>query len=291
MRSCEHATPCAYPDHVSIRLAEPITFATADGTTHAPLVEAVVNGVATRLILDTGASDHLLTIDLCEAAGVATEPGEPGTDSTGSSVPSWQAHEVTVRIGEVDFAFPEVVVIGTPPPFRSMGIGGILSPQHLHPGAHVVLDLAEGRIAMPGAVDDLDDWLADAYPRWRTIRLPAVEGDGTVLIEATIDSFAPVVTMLDTGAKATYAAQDAVPGLGEGGVPRSTGRGVGGTESFGIDVPGRELHVGDATLPVDLLIAGHELGIARCVVGMDLLRGTVLAVGGPPGSPVRWLLP
>ena len=118
-----------------------------------------------------------------------------------------------------------------------MGIGGILSPQRLHPGANVVLDLAEGRIAMPEAVDDLDDWLADAYPRWRTIRLPAVEGDGTVLIEAAIDSFPPVVTMLDTGAKATYAAQDAVPGLGEGGVPRSTGRGVGGTESFGIDVP------------------------------------------------------
>ena len=46
-----------------------ITFATADGgTTHSPLVEAQVSGVATRLILDTGATDHLLTVDLCEAA-------------------------------------------------------------------------------------------------------------------------------------------------------------------------------------------------------------------------------
>ena len=261
MRSCEHATPCAYSDHVSVRLAEPITFATADGTTHAPLVEAIVNGVPTRLILDTGASDHLLTIDLCEQAGVATEPGEPGTDSTGSSVPSWQAHEVTVRIGEVDFAFSEVVAIGTPPPFRSRGIGGILSPQHLDPGSHVVLDLV-GRAGSScfGTADDLDDWLADSYPGWRTIRLPAVDGDGTVLVEAAINSFSPVVTMLDTGAKATYAAQTAVPGLGEGGVRRSTGRGVGGTESFGVEVPGRELHIGDAALPVDLLIAGHELG-------------------------------
>ena len=135
MRSCEHATPCDYPDHVSVRLAEPITFEAVDGTTHAPLVEARVNGVRTLLILDTGASDHLLTIDLCEAAGVATEPGEPGTDSTGSAVPSWQAREVTVRIGEVDFAISEVVVIGTPPPFRSGGIGGILSPQRLLPGS------------------------------------------------------------------------------------------------------------------------------------------------------------
>jgi Aspartyl protease len=276
---------------MSVQLADPITFVTADGTTHAPLVNAEINGVHTLLILDTGASDHLLTVDLCEAAGLATEPGEPGTDSTGSSVPSWRAHEVTVRIGAVDFAVPEVVVIGTPPPFRSMGIGGGLSPQRLDPGAHVVLDLAAGRVVMPGGVDDLDDWLADAYPGWRTIRLPAVDGDGTVLVEAAIDRYSPVVTMLDTGAKATYAAQDAVPGLGEGGVARSTGRGVGGTESFGVEVPGRVLHIGDAALPVDLLIAGHDLGTYGCVVGMDLLHGTVLAVGGPPGSPVRWLLP
>ena len=275
---------------MSVLLAEPITFATADGTTHAPLVEAVVNGVRTLLILDTGASDHLLTVDLCEKAGVASEPGEPGTDSTGSSVPSWQAHEITVRVGEAHFAFSEVVAIGTPPPFRSMGIGGILSPQHLQLGAYVVLDLAAGRIAMPGAVDDLDTWLADTYPGLRTVRLPAIDGDGTVLVEAAIDSFSPVVTMLDTGAKATYVAQAAVPGLGLGGIPRSTGRGVGGTESFGIDVPGRELHVGEATLPADLLIAGHDLGTYGCVVGMDLLRGTVLVVGGPPASPIRWLM-
>ena len=38
--------------------------------------------------------------------------------------------------------------------------------------------------------------------------------------------------MLDTGAKATYVAQVAVPGLGLGGIPRSTGRGIGGTESL-----------------------------------------------------------
>ena len=269
----------------------PITFATADGTTHAPLVEAVVNGVRTRLILDTGATDHLLTTDLCEAASIALEPGEPGTDSSGSSVPSWQAHEVTVRIGDVDLAFADVVAIGTPPPFRSAGIGGALSPQHLEPGAHVLLDLSAGRVAMPASTEDLDAWLATSYPGWRTIRLAAVDGDGTVLVEAAIDSFPPVITMLDTGAKTTYAAQAALPGLGEGGVRRSTGRGVGGTESYGIDVPGRVLHVGDAALPVDLVIASHDLGIAGCVVGMDLLRGTVLVVGGAPGSPVRWLLP
>lgn len=122
------------------------------------------------------------------------------------------------------------------------------------------------------------------------LQLPAVDGDGTVLVDAAIDAFPAVVTMLDTGAKTTYAAETAVPGLGEGRRRRSTGHGVGGAESFGVDVPGRVLHVGGVELPVDLVIAEHELGIPGCVVGMDLLRGTVLAVG-PPGSPARWLLP
>lgn len=275
---------------MSVLHAEPITFETNQRTTHSPLVHAVVNGVDTRLILDTGATDHLLTMDLCEAANLATEPGEPGTDSTGSSVPSWQAREVTVRIGEMELALAEVIAIGTPPPFRSMGIGGALSPQRLHPDAYAVLDLSADPVATLVTAEDLDAWLAESYPGRRANRLPAIDGDGTVLVEMAIDSFPPVVMMLDTGARTTYAARTAVPGLGEGGVRRSTGRGVGGTESFGVDVPGRVLHVGDAALPVNLVIAEHDLGIPGCVVGMDVLRGTVLAVG-PPGSPVRWLLP
>jgi hypothetical protein len=268
-----------------------ITFATADGaTTHAPLVEAVVNGVPTRLILDTGASDHLLTMDVCEAANLATEPGEPGTDSTGSSVPSWQAHHVTIHVGEMELVFPEIIAIDAPAPFRRAGFGGALSPQRLRPDTYAVLDLTEGGTMKLLTADHLDAWLADSYPGRRTLQLPSVDSDGTVLVEAAIDAFPPVVTMLDTGAKMTYAAQAAVPGLAEGGVRRSTGHGVGGAESFGVDVPGRVLQVGGVELPVDLVVAEHDLGIPGCVVGMDLLRGSVLAVG-PPGSPVRWLLP
>jgi hypothetical protein len=184
---------------------------------------------------------------------------------------------------------PEVIAIDAPPPFRSLGIGGILSPQHIRPDSAIVLDLA----ANPGATlvkaGDVDAWLTDTYPGWRTLRLPSIEGGGTVLVEMAIDAYPPVAAMLDTGAKTTYAAQSAVPGLGEGGVRRSTGRGVGGTEAFGVDVPGRVLRFGDVSLPVDLVVAEHDLGFAGCVVGMDVLRDTVLAVG-PPGSPVRWLL-
>jgi len=116
-------------DHPGVRHVSRITFATAEGTTHAPLVEAVVNGVRTRLVLDTGATDHLLTLAVCEAANLATEPGEPGTDSTGSSVPSWQARDVMVAIGAMDLALPEVIAIETPPPFLRAGIVNYLSTE------------------------------------------------------------------------------------------------------------------------------------------------------------------
>jgi hypothetical protein len=275
--------------HLGVREVARITFETADGTTHAPLVDAVVNGVHTRLVLDTGATDHLLTLDVCEAASLATEPGEPGIDSTGSSVPSWLVRNVTVAIGAMELSLPEVIVIDTPAPFRRSGFGGTLSPQRLRPDTFAVLDLTEGGAVTLLRADDLDAWVATSYPGRRTLQLPAAEGDGTVLVEAAIDDFPPVVTMLDTGAKQTYAAQAAVPGVGDGRDRRSTGHGVGGTESFGVDVPGRVLRVGGAELHFDLVIAEHDLGIPGCVVGMDLLRGTVLAVG-PPGSPVRWLL-
>ena len=43
---------------MSVLHAEPITFETNQGTTHSPLVHAVVNGVDTRLIKRMMAIDH-----------------------------------------------------------------------------------------------------------------------------------------------------------------------------------------------------------------------------------------
>src|SRR6266545_2122966 len=123
-------------------LEAPITFRVGDDVTHAPMVEAVVGGSPTRLILDTGSTDHILTTELADRIGLPRSAGEPGTDSAGASVASWALGELQVQVAGLSLALHDVIGIAGPAPFEGWGVGGFLSPQHLHPTAHVVLDLA-----------------------------------------------------------------------------------------------------------------------------------------------------
>ncbi|MGH2455036.1 MAG: retropepsin-like aspartic protease [Candidatus Limnocylindria bacterium] len=283
---------------MQILLEEPITFDVGSGEpraqTHAPMVEARVEGAITRLILDTGSTDHILRTALAEQVGLVAEPGEAGTDSSGASVPSWRLPQVSVQIGARRFAFVDVVAIDGPPQFADWGIGGIVSPQHLHPSATAILDLVGNRFFLvDGPWTDISAWLRTRHPDMHALELDPVDGDGTVLIRAAVEPFDPVVTMLDTGARGTYFGAAAVPGL-EGGARLSAGRGVGGTESFGHEAPDRVLLAGDARLNLRRLLVRPEMGDpagpAAGLVGMDVLRGTVLAVSADSTHPILWLL-
>src|SRR5918996_462259 len=120
----------------SVLLDVPITFEVADAKrSHAPMVMAVVAGESTRLILDTGSTDHILTIELAERVGLAAEPGEAGMDSTGASVPSWSLGEVPIQVHGHAFALESVVAISAPAPFEGGGIGGFINPPPPHPPA------------------------------------------------------------------------------------------------------------------------------------------------------------
>lgn len=274
-----------------VLVEEPITFALADRDTHSPMVHASVGGEATRLILDTGSDTHLLITELAERIGLEAHPGEPGTDSTGASVPSWTLGEVGVRIGDEDLTLPEVVAIAGPEAFVSGGIGGIISPQHLDPTAWAVLDLADDAFfLLQGPEADVAAWLTDRCPTLQALTLGRAPGETTILVRAAIEPYDPVVTLLDTGGKGTELAADAAPGLA-GGEQRSTGRGVGGDEAFGSEVTDRVLLVGDARLPVPRLILRETTRVAQGLVGMDLLRGTVLAASGDLQRSVIWLVP
>ena len=45
----------------------PITFDVGDQQSHAPMIDVLVGATPTRLILDTGSSDHVLTIELARS--------------------------------------------------------------------------------------------------------------------------------------------------------------------------------------------------------------------------------
>lgn len=277
--------------NLRIVLNVPITFEVGDQLTHAPMMHATVGGTPTKLILDTGSTDHILTVELADEIGLHAEPGEAGTDSTGALVPSWTLGEVAVEIGGQAFALKDVVAITAPAPFPGWGVGGFISPQHLHPSAWAVLDLAAGRFfLLDGEEADLTAWLIDRSPDLQLNRLERVAGDETILVHAAIEPFQEVVTMLDSGGKRTQFTEAAMPGATSG-PQTSSGRGVGGGESFGAEVRGQTLVIGEARLPLEALIVSAEMDGRDGLVGMDVLRGTVLTVSGNPHRAVIWQVP
>jgi hypothetical protein len=277
---------------VTVLLDVPITFEVADGQrTHAPMVMAVVGGESTRLILDTGSTDHILTVELAERVGLAAEPGEAGTDSTGASVPSWSLGEVPIQIHGHNFTLGNVVAISSPAAFEGWGIGGFVSPQHLHRTAWVVLDMADDHLLLvDGDRADVSVWLAARAPALQLLTLDRVSGEPTILVNASVAPYPEMVTMLDTGGKRTEAAVAVVPGLA-GGARLSTGRGVGGGEAFGSEVEGQTLQAGGGSLPIARLVLRDEVEGRGGLVGMDTLRGTLLAVNRDMAQPVYWLIP
>ena len=277
---------------MEILFDEPITFVGADGQpTHAPMVHATVGGEATRLIVDTGSTDHILSIELARRVGLRAEPGEEGTDSTGASVPSWSLGEVPVEIGHTTHQLRNVIAITAPGPFEPRGIGGILSPQHLIPGAWMSLDMAGDRLtALDGSEADVADWLKRRSPDLRLLRLARAEGDTTILVRGAIEPHEPVITLLDSGGKASDVVASAVPGL-TGAQTESSGRGVGGTELFGAVVADQVLRVGEAAIPLPRLVVIGDVEGRGILVGMDVLRGTIVTVSGDPALPVFWQVP
>jgi Aspartyl protease len=274
------------------RIDVPLTYAIPDGETHAPMVETTVADVATRLIVDTGASDHVLTTELVERTSVRMVPGEDGTDAAGNRLRSWLVGRLDVSIGSNDLALENVQATAGPPPFAAWGIGGFLSPQNLHPSAAIVLDLASGRLAVDDdAPDRVAERLIAAHSRLEPVWLERIPGDATILVRIALDAREPVVTLLDSGARSTSFSASAVPGLIAAGADTS-GSALGGEAMTAPVVLGQSLRVGPARLPVDRLFVPPVLpGEIDGLVGMDVLRGTVLLLWADPGRPVLWLVP
>ena len=210
------------------------------------------------------------------------------SDSTGAAVASWTLGSVAAEIGGQAFQLENVIAITAPAPFPGFGIGGILSAQHLNPDVWASLDMAGERfVLLDGNRAEMTAWLSDLAPTLELLRLERAAGDTTILVSAAVEPHEAVVTMLDTGGKRTQFSRAAVPDAGEG-PETSSGHGVGGGATVGTELADRTLLVGGARLPVRSLIVGPEMDGRDGLVGMDVLRGTVLTVSGDPNRPVLW---
>ena len=272
----------------------PIVFDVEGGqAVHAPMVHATVGGVPTRLILDTGSTDHVLTKELIDRAGAPTTPAEDGTDHAGAPVPSWSVGDLSVVIAEWTFDLQDVVAIAAPGPFEGWGVGGFLSPQHLDGEARVLIDLVHDRLVVIRRAElarrDIDDWLAARIPDHRRLRLARAPGTTTVAVDAAVEGFPPVATMLNSGGRGTEFARAAVdlPTSGAG----ARGTGVSGTAVLGAAAGARVVEVGGVRVPVANLVVRDEMDDPPGIIGMDVLRGTALICGADPDDPVIWLVP
>ena len=278
-------------DSIRILLDAPILFEAGGQTVHAPMVDVRVRDTITKLILDTGSTDHVLTIALARAARLDADPGAPGTDHAGDPVPSWSIGEVPIRIGDLDLELRDVVAIEGPAPFAGWGVGGFLSPQHLHPTAFVVMDLADDRlIVVDGDESAVASWLESRSPSLARLSLERLTDHPEIVVLGAVDPFADGPTMLNTGGRGTEFLSAALPGL-RGTGSHVTGHGVGGGEVLGAVADGQTLRIGGARPPVASLIVREAMGSADGLVGMDVLRGTVLMVSADRGRPVSWLVP
>jgi aspartyl protease len=270
----------------------PISFRGADGSRqHAPLIAGRLGGITTRFVLDTGSEVHVLNKELVDRLALAVDEGEEGTDHSGATMPSWAVEDVALHLDPIELMLHEVVAIPAPPPFPAWGIGGILSPQHLHPSARVILDLVSDHLLIVnGSGAAVRAWLEQRSPTMTTLTLERDDDFPSVVVLAAIRPYAEVPTMLNTGGRQTEFSSEAIPAPARA-APGRLGGGVSGADVMGAKV-------GEATLTA----AGHELRVPSLavrtsmhdpqgLVGMDVLRGTIMVVSADVTRPVLWRVP
>jgi hypothetical protein len=256
------------------------------------LVPATIGAFRTRLILDTGSDVHLLTAELAEAAGLALDALHTGTDHANTELDSWLIGDVPVTIdeaeGEAALLLHDVVSIPAPEAFTRQGIGGALSPQRLHASAFAVIDeVGDDLRLVEGDPRAIREWLLEQRPTSEVLTLERRAGADIPIIDAAIRPFPAVPTLVNTGGRHTEFEPEAVPGLAAAVLER-IGTGVSGAAVMGgragrqvLVVAGRRLDVGD-------LMLREGMGNPPAMIGQDLLRGTVVAVGPDASTPVFW---
>ncbi len=262
----------------------PITFEAAGGKrVHAPLIVGTFEhgvgapSVEARLVLDTGSDTHLITEDLADALDLERVPGEEGTDHSGATMASWSVGKVDMSFGDLAVELRDVVAIQAPAAFKDQGIGGILSPQRLHPTAWAVIDMVGDELLMvDGDENEVAGLIHDRAPEHVLLTLPREPGFATIVARAAIEPFAEIPTLLNSGGRGTEFAATTLPGLAAAENGR-LGAGVSGANVTGSLVGARTLLIGGRRIGVESLALRPEMQEPQGMVGMDVLRGAVLA--------------
>ncbi len=284
----------------SLRRAQ-IQFEVSGRPFQLPVVTGTVAGERTLMLLDTGASAHVVAGWLARKTKLPLERrGDTGTDHAGKAV-------VTARTPRPGFVVDgwgaledrATLVIEVPELLERLGIGAFLSPQRLGAGV-VVVDLPRGELRESASLDDekgaLAAWASYARPEARSLPEARVCLDrassigGLVFVVPASVADQRVELLLDTGAQRTDLFTTSVAGRTL--APQAVAGGTLFAASGKITtrtLRQAELVVGEVRtrLDVDLLPGVSEVGCPRDgVLGIDALRRCVLVFGVPAAGPV-----
>lgn len=275
-----------------------------------PIIEAKVNGKRTRLLVDTGASHHVLTREFADANElVYSEPIDPPFGRTSRiDAPVSEAAPVEIALGDEKWTVDDVLVIPSGPILTSygpidvdkLGVGGIISPQNLFdgPNTYVVLDFPNRRlIGLKGSETGLQAWLQSRYPDAITDRLERRQTmEGSLLhVPVTLDAQRrPVTVLLDSSGYESLFLASRLGALDrEQSCLREDNHGK-GCRLHGARVGKRTLEFGKLAIgPMDLVasaVVREEPGVDG-VVRMDVLEHFTWVVPADPDAPILMVSP
>ena len=254
-----------------------------------PLIKARIAGHEATFIVDTGAAANVLADWYVEVAGIPSAKADSTAVGTnGKTAPERLAHRLQGHWSDGQrFDLNEALVLAFPPYFKSLHLGGLVSPQALAPpGMAAVLDLRVPSLRFEPFARALADLRQATAP---TIPIHLTEPCRNAKANKLAEYMAPVgaagvtdLMMIDTGATRTIFSDKSkiAHAIGSGREVSTPTEGIGG------DVTGERL-----VRNVQLLRGGRNVTLnpsigevsASCnrkgILGMDALRSCLLILG------------
>jgi len=258
--------------------------------TRLAFARAMIGDLPTSLLVDTGATDHVLAGWFVRKLGVPTYPSavDETTDHDGRELPSYRARNLSIEIegwGEIFRGDP--LVVDLPEMFEQQGVAGFLAPQLMRPsGQSLILDLERSAIALVSAtcarsrMENAPGCWMSSQPLRSCVPPNATVGPIFAATVAIEDRWGRLV--IDTGSTESDVFESSAIGanIGPGQHPSAEAYVASGHSPASVANPSN-IVVGECRVTQQLVIDPGRAG-RLCqrdgAIGMDLLRSCVLVV-------------
>lgn len=254
-----------------------------------PLVKARIAGHEAIFIVDSGASANVFADWYVEVAGIpAVRSDSAAVDNAGKTAPERLFHQLRGRWSDGQrFSLNEGIVVAFPPLFKTLQLGGLVSPQLLaQRGMAAVLDLRVPSLRFVPFARARSDLQRSKAPTVQLDLTQPCRSADSKLVNRTYVATATTagvtdLMLVDTGATKTIFSDRSkiVQAIGSGNEPGPRSAGVGGEAS------GRMVHNVQLLRGGRLVTLNPTIGEVseRCgvqgILGMDALRSCSLILG------------